>query len=195
MVIGILGGVASGKSFVLSVFAKLGVPVLSADSVYHELILPQRPLWKRVVGEWGVKILGEDGQIDRKELGRIVFSSKKELEKLNSITHPAIVDALKKKLNELSAAVVAVEAPVLIESGRGGFADQILVVDLPCELQLGRLMARGGLTRQQALSRISSQVTREERLRLADKIIDNSRTFEETEAQIADYLKEINNRL
>lgn len=194
MVIAIIGGIASGKSFVLNFIKEQGYPVISADEIYHELIQPGELLYNEVIKEWGEKVV-TDGIIDRKKIGKIVFSDKKELDKLNKITHPVIAEKIKERILLSEFPIIFLEAPLLLESGYKDIVDIIWTVDLPYELQKRRLIERDRITEKEAERRIASQLKREERLKLSEKVIDNSCSFEYTKNQILNLFKEIDNEI
>lgn len=192
-IIGLTGGIASGKSSIIAIFKSLNVETVSADEVYHELIKPENKLWKLLLEKWGEKIIGQDGKIDRKALGKIVFSDEKNLTYLNSITHPEIVSEVKKIFSASSSPFLVFEAPLLIESGYCSLVDEVWIVDIPEKLQIKRLCERNNIDEESAKNMIKSQMQRSERLLYADKIIDNSGCSENTAQQIKELIKELKN--
>ncbi len=194
MVIAIIGGIACGKSYVLNFIKEQGYSVISADEIYHELISPGENLYNEIVKEWGDKIV-TDGAIDTKKLGKIVFSDKKELDKLNKITHPAIVARIKERIHLSGFPIIFLEAPLLIESGYKDIADHIWTVDLPYELQQRRLMERDQISAEEAAKRIGSQIKRGERLKLAERVIDTSHSFEYTKNQVLNLFEELDDEI
>jgi len=193
-IIGITGGIASGKSFVASVFEKAGIEVISADKVYHDLILPNNKLWKLLKDEWGNDILDSDGKIDSKTMSNIVFFDDKALKRLNSITHPVISETLRNMFLSSKSEFLILEAPLLIESGYKDLVDEIWVVDIPEQLQIDRLKKRNGMEETKAKKIINKQLTREERISFADKIIDNSKSKEKTENYLKQLIKNLKHR-
>lgn len=189
-VVGIVGGVASGKSFVAKKFQKLGAGVLDADRAGHEVLrVPEIILAAR--DRWGDKILGPDGQIDRKALAAIVFASEAkasaELEHLEKLTHPLIATCLEQQLYEYNQAgipIAVLDAPVLLKAGWDRFCDRIVYVDSPREIRLARAKARGW-SQAEFERREAAQESLDAKRDAADVVIDNSGSAEATEAQVA----------
>jgi dephospho-CoA kinase len=174
-VIGLTGGIATGKTLVSETLRNLGATVINADLVGHEAYLPHTETWQAVVDAFGSDILDHEGQIVRPKLGAIVFSDPAKLEQLNSIVHPRIYAMIGDRIEGLKAdgiAAVVVEAALLIEAGWTPLADEIWVITSPIEQVHSRLIARG-LSRDQARSRIESQMPQEERVTHADVVIVN----------------------
>jgi dephospho-CoA kinase len=145
-VIGLLGGIASGKTTVAEMFAQLGARVLCADAVAHA-VLDRSNTRERVVARWGDEVLGDDGKIDREELGRRVFSDTQEIAALESITHPAIVAALRQQIADARRSedvmALVVDAPLLLEAELDGLCDLLVLVDCPIDTRRARAAARG----------------------------------------------------
>ena len=182
-VIGLTGGIGTGKSSVAGFFREKGVPVIDLDEIVHELQRPGKQVYRRIVEEFGESILNSDGTINRKLLGKIVFSDRSKLEKLNSIVHPAVIEKLKDILMKYQSAgqeMLVVEVPLLYEVGLEKLFDHVVVVYAPEEIQIERIMKRDGLSREEALSRIRNQLSIEEKRRRADVVIDNSGNLEKT---------------
>ncbi|MHC9540219.1 MAG: dephospho-CoA kinase [Vulcanimicrobiota bacterium] len=183
MRIGVTGGIASGKSFVASILEGLGAFVVDADEVYHGLIKKGMPLFNGIVARWGDAVL-EDGHLDRKRLGAIVFREPDERRYLEEITHPVIITAIEEQLQEAGNAPAVLVAPLLLEAGQKHLVDRIWLVIADSEVRISRLMARETLSREDALQRIGSQMTDEEKMKQASEIIDNNGTPEETTEQV-----------
>ncbi|MGV8123615.1 MAG: dephospho-CoA kinase [Candidatus Xenobiia bacterium LiM19] len=183
MRIGVTGGIASGKSLVVSILEGLGAFVVDADEVYHGLIKPGMPLFNGIVARWGDAVL-EDGHLDRKRLGAIVFSEPEERKYLEEITHPAIIKAIEERLGTTGADHQVLVAPLLLESGQRHLVDQVWLVVVDSEIRISRLMARENIPREDAMKRIASQMPDEEKIRQASEIIDNNGTPEETAGQV-----------
>ena len=181
-VIGLTGNIATGKSEVLKMLARLGATVIDADALAHRVMAKGTPVWRAVVEEFGEGILGPDGEIDRSRLGEIVFSDPKALRRLERIVHPAVIAATVELIQAAEGDVVAVEAIKLIEAGMK--CDSLWVVTCAKEQQLARLMAQRGLSEEEARRRIEAQPPQEEKLALADVVIDNSGSLEETWEQV-----------
>jgi dephospho-CoA kinase len=183
-VIGVTGNIACGKSTVLRALADLGAETIDADAVYHELIAPARPLWHALVARFGDQIVASDGTIDRRALGAIVFADPARLAELDALTHPAVVAAIRSRIAETKAEVVAIDAVKLVESGLNADCDQLWLVTCEPEQQVGRLMARNGMAQDEAERRVAAQPSLDEKRRLADLVIDNSGTRGETREQV-----------
>lgn len=194
-IIGLTGGIASGKSTVAKALGKLGALVINADAVAHEIMLPETPAWADVVQHFGTQVLNEDRTINRVALGQIVFNNPEQLKLLNRIVHPRIVKRFQNDLDEIRRnqpeAIVVMEVALLYESGMDRLCDEVWVVWVDRETQISRLMAREGISREDALKRIAAQMPLDEKARRADRVLDNTRTIEETVAVAAKYYKEI----
>src|SRR5882762_207209 len=186
--LGLTGGIASGKSFVAAELRTLGFRVLDADHLGHVLIEPGKSAYEPVVQEFGNEVLRPDKSVDRKKLGAIVFADKEKLDKLNSILHPRIEEAMRAQFavweRENPRDPVFVEAALLIEAGMHKRLDDLVVVWCRGEQQFERLVARG-LAESEARRRISLQMPNEEKLKHATYTIDNSGTVEHSQAQVA----------
>ena len=185
MRIAVTGGIASGKTLVSEVLARLGATVIDADLLAREVVEPGTPGLAEIVERFGPGIVGPDGCLDRAALGEIVFSDAEARADLNAIVHPRV----RARAREIEAAappgtMVAHIIPLLVETGQQDDYDGVLLVDAPDELREERLIRRNALTRQQARARIVAQATREERLAIADWVIDNAGTPEKTVAQV-----------
>lgn len=186
MIIGLTGGIASGKTFVADELAKRGAALVDADLVSRQLTAPGSPVLAELAREFGSDILHEDGSLNRTLLGARVFGDAHKLERLNSITHPPIWKEIHHQLAELSRSnpLVVLVAPLLLEHRGEQYVDQVWVVHVRPEVQLERLMRRDGLSQEQAEARRKAQMPEDERLRKAHVVIDNSGTTEETVRQI-----------
>ncbi len=186
-VIGLTGGIGTGKTQVSKFLQRHGATVINADLVGHEAYLPHTETWREVVSAFGRDILDDEEQIDRRKLGAIVFSDPAHLERLNSIVHPRIYDMIQDRIEshtDNGVDVVVVEAALLIEAKWTPLADEVWVVTAPQEQVLSRLTGRG-MSREQALARIESQMPQEERVGHADVIITNASGIYELESSIA----------
>ncbi|MBP2673390.1 MAG: dephospho-coenzyme kinase [Deltaproteobacteria bacterium] len=186
-VFGLTGNFGSGKSTVASMFLRAGIPVLDADRISREVTAPGGSAYPAVVREFGRRILLPDGSIDRGKLAEIVFADPGRRARLEAITHPAILEAMKAALEDLSrdgyrAAVV--EAALIHESGRKGLFDAVIFVRCDEETQLRRVMARDGVSRERATLRLRAQMGAEAKAARSDHVIDNSGSPEETRAQV-----------
>lgn len=187
-VIGLTGGIASGKSTVSMLLKSMGAVIIDADEIAREILSPGKPAWHAVINCFGRDILLDGENIDRKKLGRMVFSDRNMLETLNRITHPAIVQEIKKRLNHYrykKEKVVVVDAALLLEIGLDSMVDEIWVVAVDEKTQLKRLLDREKSMRiEEARNRISAQMPMDYKIKMADRIIDNSGSLEETKRQI-----------
>jgi dephospho-CoA kinase len=187
LVIGLTGGICSGKSTVAAMFQRLGAAVIDADRVVHELQSPGQPLFDAIVSAFGLDVLGLDGRIDRRKLGARVFAEPDVRARLEAITHPAIIAECEERIRraaDAGAAVCLLDAALLIESGRQPRFDAIILVEASEAVQLDRLMARMALTQEEAMQRIGSQMPWAEKRRHADFVIRNDGSHEETERQV-----------
>ena len=177
LVIGLTGSIGTGKSEAARLLEALGASLISADQVGHEAYTPNTEAWEQVVSAFGDGILQEDGEINRRELGGIVFSDPGKLEKLNQIMHPRMARVVADKIEGLRCQgvdVVVVEAALLFEAGWDSLVEEVWVTDSPEEIVIERLKQRNGLSAEEARKRISSQMDRVDRLERSDIVIDNS---------------------
>ena len=188
-IIGLLGGIASGKSYVAEQFRRLGADVLDADRVGHE-VLQSVPICAAIRNHFGGTVFGEDGQVDRKALGRIVFApapdGPRELLKLEQLTHPEIRRRLKVQADCASAAgvpAVILDAPVMMKAGWAEICSRLVFVDAPEAVRRERAMARGW-TADEFAAREAAQASLDAKRRRADFVVDNSASREYTQAQI-----------
>lgn len=201
-IIGLTGGIATGKSQVSSILSELGAMVIDADIVAREVVQKGLPAWQQLKDTFGEEYFLSNGELNRRKLGQLVFSHPDELAKLNSITHPAIKAKIEERINDLKVqgynGIVVVDAALLLEAGWETMVDQVWVVDAPIEKRIERLMNRDNLTRDQALSRINSQMSQQERIAKADKIIYNNSDIDSLREQVQriwnETLKEINSQ-
>ncbi|PYE52455.1 dephospho-CoA kinase [Paenibacillus barcinonensis] len=192
MNIGLTGGIATGKSSVSAYLASKGALLIDADVIAREVMMPGHPVLAAAVQRFGQAILNEDGTLDRKKLGSIVFQHPEERKALEAITHPAI----RKEMRERAAAyemqhpdkLVVSDIPLLYESGLEDGFEEILVVYVPREVQLERLMSRDQMTQADAEARIAAQMDIERKKERANIVIDNSGSWAQTEKQLQAFL-------
>ncbi len=184
-VVGLTGGIASGKSLVASRLAELGAVLIDADVIAREVVEPGSPVLERLVERFGSHILGADGSLDRQKLAHEVFGNPRALSDLNAITHPAIGAEIARRLQDLrdTDAVVVLDAALLVETGRAGL-DKLVVVAARPETQLKRLTELRQMDEAEARRRIESQAPLEEKIAKADVVIWNEGTVEELLAQV-----------
>lgn len=185
-VIGVTGGIATGKSSVLELLASRGVETIDADAVYHTLVRPGGALVAPIAARFGPAMLAEDGSIDRRALAGIVFADRAALADLDAITHPAVITAIRARIDASRSHVVAVDAIKLIESGLAELCDSIWLVVCDPAIQRIRLMRRNGLSEDEADMRLAAQPDEAARRAQADVVIDNSGTFADLERQVAE---------
>ncbi|MBS96846.1 MAG: dephospho-CoA kinase [SAR202 cluster bacterium] len=186
-VIGLIGGIGSGKSSVSEILKSLGVDVIDADKVGHEAYTPDSEGWRKVISVFGQDIVGPDKQIDRKKLGSIVFSDPNEMDKLNKLMHPIIHDLVKEKIKNFSdqgVNVVILEAAILIEANWQDLTDEIWLAKANQEVVIERVQLRNNFTREEIIKRIQSQMSNDEREKHADVVIDNDGTIEQLHEKV-----------
>lgn len=188
LLVGLTGSIATGKSTVSRMFAHLGARVIDADLLAREVVMPGQPAYARIVEEFGPQVVQEDGSLDRKALGALVFGDAAKRKRLEEITHPAIGLRQQRILSVLDEeafeGVVIWDAALLVEGGGVAKMDRVVVVYADPETERRRLMERDGLSDADARARIASQMPVAEKAKLADHVIDNSGTREETERQV-----------
>ncbi|MGA7670385.1 MAG: dephospho-CoA kinase [Nitrolancea sp.] len=173
-VIGLTGNIACGKSLVLRELQDLGAETFDADRVAHDVMRHGTDAWRAILQRFGEEIVGEDGEIDRRKLGSIVFSDPTALRDLDHIVHPATVAAIRERVRVSSHEVAVIDAIKLFEAGLAADCDEVWVVDCSREQQVERLVQRNNLTRDEALTRIDAQPPQAEKIARADRVIDNS---------------------
>ncbi len=183
-IIGLTGNIATGKSSVLRMLERLGAKAIDADALAHHLMEPQTPVWLAIVEAFGEGILQPDGRIDRRRLGSIVFSDPDALKRLERIVHPAVIARTMEMIQQATEPVVAIEAIKLIEAGMHRQCHSLWVVTCTPQQQLERLMRSRNLSEEEARLYIAAQPPPEEKLKLADVVIDNSGTIEQTWQQV-----------
>ena len=184
LILGVTGSFGSGKTTVAKMFKSCGAKIIDADKVSHALLRPETQVYRTIVKTFGKGILKKDGTVNRRQLGRIVFSNKSLLEKLNSIMHPEVIRIIKKKLNETKDGIIILDAPLILETGRRDLADKLIVVKTTIAEQIKRIQKKSTLTKKEILNRIKSQIPFKRKLRLADFVIDNDGTLQETRKQV-----------
>jgi len=186
-VIGLTGGIGSGKSTVSDMLRAKGAAVVYADQVGHEVYKPGTAVWDEVVAAFGRQVLTADGEIDRRKLGGIVFADPEARRHLNAITHPPMRRLMAERLDELrrqGVRVAVLEAALLIEASWADLTDEVWLTLAPPAVAAERLMQRSGLSREEAEARIVSQLSNEERLEHADMVIDTNCSLEEVARRV-----------
>jgi dephospho-CoA kinase len=186
--VGLTGGLASGKSFVGHALADLGCYLIEADKLGHEVMAPGGEAYDAILQEFGNDILDAEGRISRRKLSGIVWRNPERLEKLNSFVHPPVREREERWMEEIAQAdpraIAVVEAATLVETGRYKIFDRLIVVACTPEQQMERALARGSYNKEEILARLSRQLPLEEKLRVADYVIDTSGPKENTLEQV-----------
>jgi dephospho-CoA kinase len=172
--VGLTGGIGSGKTIVANLFAALGVTIVDTDLLAREVVAPGSSLLREITAHFGVQMLATDGSLDRQALRDRVFVDPAERKWLEALLHPAIAKLTDARCEAATEAYVMVAIPLLVETGGKTRFDRVLVVDCDPDLQLARLQARDGTTRVQAARMLAAQATREQRLAVADDVIENN---------------------
>ncbi|WP_420389146.1 dephospho-CoA kinase [Marinobacter sp.] len=185
-VVGLTGGIGSGKSTVVRLFGALGVHWVDADDVAREVVEPGTPALERIAEHFGQKILLPDGGLDRAALRRIVFDAPEERAWLESLLHPVIREELMRQLHPDNYALpyVLLVSPLLLETDQHELVDKVVVVDVPVDVQIQRTMARDTNDREQVERIIAAQMPREQRLQKADDVVDNNLAMIDVERQV-----------
>ena len=181
MIIGLTGGIGSGKTAVSKIFEKLGITVVDADLASRVVVEKGKPCLEEIAKHFGNDILNENDELNRAKLREIIFNSDSEKLWLESLLHPAIAEQIKDELNASESPYTILVSPLLLETNQRDFCDKVLVVDVPIELQMERTTKRDGVSEDQVKSIIKSQINRDERLQLADEIILNEGSIEDLE--------------
>lgn len=196
LVLGVTGGIASGKSVVAQMLESMGAPVIDTDILARWVVKPQKPAWKEIVAYFGDKVLEENGHLDRKKLSDIVFKDPVKRKKLEGFTHPAIMEELARQVNEIAKknpeAVIQAVVPLLIEINAQDHFHKVLVVHVPEEIQIERLVKRDGIAREEAANILKAQMPIDDKLAYADFVIHNENSLEETERQVKALWKKLN---
>jgi dephospho-CoA kinase len=195
MIIGLTGGIASGKSTVSAMLSEMGLPVVDADQIAREVVKRGEPAYKEIVQHFGTEILDSDGNLDRKQLGAIIFSNPKEREVLNHIVHPAVRKEMMLKKDtyvQQGYAHVVLDIPLLFESKLTHMVEKTLLIYVHEKKQLERLMNRDHAGKEDAEKRISSQMPLRDKITRADVVINNNGSLSETKKQLIDVLKKWN---
>ncbi|MDO4540370.1 MAG: dephospho-CoA kinase [Syntrophomonadaceae bacterium] len=182
-IIGLTGGIASGKSTASQILRELGAAVIDTDKLAHRIMEPEQPAWHDIVEHFGPEVLNQDKTIDRAAMSAIVFRQPDRLELLNRITHPRVFEMLRQELAHQEAqrpdGPVFIEAAILFESGLDEMCDEVWVVWVDSDTQIKRLMERNGFDREEAARRIAAQMPLDEKARRAEVLIDNRGDLEQ----------------
>jgi dephospho-CoA kinase len=193
--VGLTGGIACGKSTVAKMFVKNGAYLIDFDGLAHEVQEPGKPAWREVVNHFGKRILQPDKKINRVKLGSIVFADKKKLSELNNIVHPVVYQEWHVRLEKIGKkekhAIVLSDIPLLFEGNMQNLFDLTILVLISPKEQIRRLIARNGVSKEEARKRLKSQMPISEKISLADIVIDNEGSIPETEKRVGQIWQEL----
>lgn len=184
LVVGLTGGIGSGKTAASDLFAKKGIVVVDADIIARDIVEPGQPALEKIKVKFGDQILLKDGTLDRRKLREIVFDSAELKTWLNDLLHPAIRQAMLEQTQNAKSAYCILSVPLLVENGLNQMIDKVLVVDASVETQLARTCSRDGQSEHQVRKIIDAQASREQRLAVADNVIDNNGNLETLVEQV-----------
>jgi dephospho-CoA kinase len=188
-IIGVTGGIGSGKSTVSRILRDLGAKIVSADKIARDIVHKGEKALLEIVEHFGDEILTSNGELDRKKLGTIVFGNNEKLEVLNSITHKYIAEKIVNIVEQFKmdnkSGIMVIDAPIPVEHGFIDIVDQVWVVTADIDVRVKRIIERDGITREEALSRINSQKKESEYLDIADEVLVNNGEIEELEKEVA----------
>jgi len=176
--VGLTGGIASGKSTITELFQKLGVKVIDADVITHELQRKGRPAYNEIIRQFGLDVIGENQELNRAYLRKLVFTDVDLKTKLERIVHPLVREEILRCIDKITQPYCIVSIPLLFETGTKYEFDRILVVDLPEDLQITRACERDGVNKNEVVKIINSQIKRDKRLEIADDVICNDNSFD-----------------
>lgn len=194
-VIGLTGGIASGKSMVAGLLSDMGAEVIDADQVSRDLVQPGSALLEAMAAAWGADVLRPDGSLDRAVLAGRVFGRPAEVARLNALTHPPIMAEMCRRVEASDADVAVMMAPLLLEAGGADDVDEIWVVAADPALRIQRIVERDAATEEDARRRIAAQLDEDERLRRADVVIRNEGSLESLRAQAEARMREVRRRI
>lgn len=181
--VALTGGIGSGKSTISSKFESLGVPVIDSDIIARQIVEPGHPCLKAVIDEFGIDIL-DGAKLDRKKLGALIFSNIQAKQRLENILHPTIYENIEKQISDIDYPYCIVEIPLLIETRAMDRFDRILVIDIPEDIQLSRIVERDNIPTEYIMNIIKNQISRGERLKFADDIIENNGKIDDLDQSI-----------
>jgi dephospho-CoA kinase len=191
MIIGLTGGIGSGKTAVSDTFEELGIVVVDADLASRVVVEKGKPCLEEIAKHFGDDILTENLELDRAKLREIIFQSEEDKNWLESLLHPAIAKQIQDELSASSSPYTILVSPLLLETNQKDFCNKVLVVDVPVELQMERTLKRDGVSEEQVKSIIKAQISRDNRLELADEVIINDGSLEDLQSQV----KELHERI
>ena len=185
MIIGLTGGIGSGKTAVSDIFEELGIGVVDADLASRVVVEKGRPSLEEIAKHFGQGILTEEGELDRAKLREIIFNSDEEKNWLESLLHPVIAKQIQEELKASSSPYTILVSPLLLETNQKDFCNKVLVVDVPVETQIERTLKRDDVSLEQVQSIIKAQISRDKRLELADEVIVNDKSLEDLQLAVS----------
>ena len=199
LLVGLTGGIATGKSLVSQILKELGAYIIDADKIARQVVEPEKPAWFEIVKFFGRDIINKDKTINRKRLGEIIFNDPVKKRKLEEIVHPKVIEEENRLVKEYGRknpnGIVIIDAALLIEAGSHKRVDKLIVVYADKETQFKRLSERDGLSRADAEKRTASQLPLDKKVKMADFVIDNSKGIEETQRQTIDIFNKLRDRI
>ena len=195
LLIGLTGGIASGKTTVSNMFVKLGAHLIDADVIARDVVKPDKPAWKEIVSAFGESVLDDKKEIIREKLAAAIFNSPEKRKQLEAITHPRIIEEENRLINEIrknnKPGIIILDAALLIEAGHHNRVDKLIVVYLNKNTQIKRLRKRDSLSLADAEKRLDSQMSLDEKVNLANYVIDNGKSPDEVEKQVSQIYKKL----
>ncbi len=195
LLLGLTGGIASGKSTVAHMLNEMGVPIIDFDILARQVVERGRPAWNDIVKYFGRHILLDDGAIDRKRISSIVFRDSAKRKKLEGFIHPRIddefINMVEEKASKNPGGILQAVVPLLIEVHMQGLFDRIILVHVPPEKQVERLMKRDGISREEATNILNAQMPIDEKVKYADFVVHNENTMQETRVQVEELWKKL----
>lgn len=195
LIVGLTGGIASGKSVVANMFRELGALVIDADEISKEVMVPHSLCWNKVVSFFGTEIVRNDLTIDRKMLASRVFKNPELLSQLNAIVHPVVIEEIERRIGAIRVtkphAIVIIDAPLLIETAFYTRCNKVILVHASEEIQLQRLITRDALTWEEALARIHSQMPLSEKVKVADYVLSNEGSLSDTRKKVVELFNQL----
>lgn len=188
--VGLTGGIGSGKSTVAGIFQDLGVKIVDADDITHELQGVDQPAYNEIIKQFGPEVIGEDRELNRNHLRQLVFTDNELKTKLENIVHPLVRTEINRRINSNTHPYCIISIPLLFESGGRYEFDRILVVDLPENLQIARAVNRDGVNNDEIVKIVNSQIKRGKRLEMADDIIRNDKNIDD----LTEKVKKLHNK-
>ncbi len=195
LLIGLTGGIASGKTTVSNMFVKLGAHLIDADVIARDVVKPDKPAWKEIVSAFGESVLDDKKEIIREKLAAAIFNSPEKRKQLEAITHPRIIEEENRLINEIrknnKPGIIILDAALLIEAGHHNRVDKLIVVYLNKNTQIKRLRKRDSLSFADAKKRLDSQMSLDEKVNLANYVIDNDKSPDEVEKHVSQIYKKL----